>query len=42
MVKCNSIETPNIYSKLNDQQQFRVKKSMNLKIILLQRLKREN
>ena len=42
MVKCNSIETPNIYSNLNDQQQFRVKKSMDLKIILLQRLKKEN
>ena len=26
MVECNSIETPNIYSNLNDQQQFRLNK----------------
>ena len=26
MVECNSIETPNIYPNLNDQQQFRLNK----------------
>ena len=26
MVECNSIETPNIYPNLNDQQQFRLDK----------------
>ena len=46
----NSHETPNMYSNLsallniplNDQQHFRQKKSMKLKIILLLRLKKEN
>ena len=45
-VECSFLETPNIYSNLrvllNDQQQFRLKKSMKLKIILLLRLKKEN
>ena len=41
MSKWNSFEAPNIYSNLNDQQ-FRLMKSMKLKIILLQRLKKEN
>ena len=42
MVECNSHETHNIYPKLNDQQQFRLDKSMELKIILLLRLKKDN
>ena len=41
MSKWNSFEAPNIYSNLNDQQ-FRLMKLMKLKIILLQRLKKEN
>ena len=42
MVECNSHETHNIYPKLNDQQQFRLDKSMELKIILLLRLTKDN
>ena len=51
MVECTSIEhnfheTPNMYPNLNanvsNDQQFRLKKSMKLKIILLPRLKKEN
>ena len=40
MAECNSIETSNKYPNLNDQQQFRLKKSMKLKI--MQKLKKEN
>ena len=44
MAECNSVgyefgETPNIRPNLNDQQQF---KPIKLRIILLQRLKKEN
>ena len=44
MAECNSVgyefgEAPNIRPSLNDQQQF---KPMKLRIILLQRLKKEN
>ena len=47
MAECDSHETPSMYPNLNaaplsDQQQFRLKKSMKLKIILLLRLKKEN
>ena len=51
MAGCDSHETPSMYPNLNavplsaplsDQQQFRLKKSMKLKIILLLRLKKEN
>ena len=52
MVECNSIEhnsaeRSNIYPSLNkislsDQQHFRLNKIMKLKIISLQRLKKEN
>ena len=39
-------ETPNMYPKLNvplnDEQHFRLKKSMKLKIILWMRLNKEN
>ena len=50
-VECNSYETHNIYpnlgvplsgTPLSDQKQFRLKKSMKLKIILLLTLKKEN
>ena len=51
-IECNSRETPNMYpnlnatplnaAPLNDQQQFRLKNLVKLKIILLQRLKKEN
>ena len=52
MTECNSHETQNVYpnlnaillsaTPLNDQQQFRLNKSIKLKIILLLRLKKEN
>ena len=46
MTECNSYEThnicPNLGVPLIDQQQFRLQKSMKLKIILLLRLKKEN
>ena len=47
MTERNSYETHDIYPNLNaillnNQQQFRLTKSMKLKIILLQRLKKEN
>ena len=35
-------ETPNRYLIFNDQQQFRLNKSMKLKIVLLLRLEKEN
>ena len=35
-------EAHNIYPNLNDQQKFRLIKSMKLKTILLQRFKKEN
>ena len=50
-IECNSYETHNIYpnlgvplsgTPLSDQKQFRLKKSMKLKIILLLTLKKEN
>ena len=41
MVECNSFEAPNIYPNLNDQQ-FKLNKINEVKIILLQRLKKEN
>ena len=51
-IECNSRETPNMSPNLNatplnavplnDQQQFRLKNLVKLKIILLQRLKKEN
>ena len=31
MAECNSIETPNIYPNLNDQQQFRLNKINEIK-----------
>ena len=31
MVECNSIETPNMYPNLNDQQQFRLNKINEMK-----------
>ena len=31
MVECNTIEAPNIYSNLNDQQQFRLYKNNEVK-----------
>ena len=31
MVECNSIETPNIYPNLNDQQQFRLNEINDIK-----------
>ena len=42
MAEYNSIETPNIYPNLNDQQQFRLNKINEMKDYLLQRLKEEN
>ena len=38
MVECNFIKAPNIYPNLNDQQQFRLNKINEIKIILFQRL----
>ena len=35
-------EAHNIYPNLNDQQKFRLIKSMKLKTVLLQRFKKEN
>ena len=31
MIECNTIEAPNIYSNLNDQQQFRLYKNNEVK-----------
>ena len=42
IVECNSHETHNIYSNLNDQQNLELIKSMKLNIILLLKLKKEN
>ena len=51
MVECNSIEhdfheTPNMYTNLSantsNDQQFRLKKINEIKVILLQRLKEKN
>ena len=42
IVECNSHETHNIYSNLNDQQNLELIKSMKLNIILLPKLKKEN
>ena len=47
MTGCNSHETPNIYPNLSaiplsDQQQFRLKKSIKVKIILLPSLNKDN
>ena len=41
MEECSFINAPNLCPNLNNQQ-FRLKKSMKLKIMLLQRLKKEN
>ena len=41
MVECNSIETPNIYPNLSDQQEFRLNKINEIKDFL-QRLKKES
>ena len=34
MVECNSVETPNMYSHLNDQQQFRLNRINEIRDIL--------
>ena len=41
MVECNSIDTPNIYPNLSDQQEFILNKINEIKDFL-QRLKKEN
>ena len=41
MVECNSIDTPNIYPNLSDQQELRLNKINEIKDFL-QRLKKEN
>ena len=41
MEECSFINAPNLCPNLNNPQ-FRLKKSMKLKVMLLQRLKKEN
>ena len=40
MVECNSIEVPNIYSNLNDQQQFRLNKINEIKDCFVAEIKK--
>ena len=40
MVECNSIEVPNIYPNLNDQQQFRLNKINEIKDCFVAEIKK--
>ena len=42
MAEYNSVETPNVYPNLNDQQQFRQNKINKIKDYFVAELKKEN